>query len=584
MNKKVISSPELTLQKKNTLLQQRVLELESLLSTQSDQLNNIIQELVINEVSCRTQEMEYRQTLDSLLVGVVVHGADTQIVMSNPEASKILALTAEQMLGKESVDPRWTFISKEMSPLSIDEFPVNKVVSTMDPISNYEVGVICPERDSITWVMVNAVPLLNNSGKLEKIVVNFVDITKRVTLEKSLRQEKQRAESALDRAVAANAAKSQFIANMSHEIRTPMNAIMGMTEIVREELDDPILKKYLDKSYQSSEQLLQIINSILDFSKMEADNVTLCESQFDPKKSVKAVIDMLSHSAKKKGLVLKYEHMGILPDTLIGDVDKLTQILINLVGNAIKFTNKGNITLSLKQVPTVGFELDELVTMSVSVSDTGIGIDENQLKHVFEAFTQADETTSRSFGGTGLGLAISSHLVQLMGGNLNVQSVPGKGSVFSFELPFKTPPKSRAVEAVSTIQPEINDSILVGKRVLLVEDAEENQMVISAYLRKTGVQLSIANDGQEAIEMFRPGAFDLILMDINMPRLDGHQATQAIRAMESDTYTPIMALTALARESDSQKCYDSGMDSFLSKPVQKKVLIITMIETLTLDK
>jgi PAS domain S-box-containing protein len=391
---------------------------------------------------------------------------------------------------------------------------------------------------------------LNNSINLEK-------------LEKS----RQAAES-------ATLAKSVFLASMSHEIRTPMNVIIGMSHLIRETELSPEQREYADMVFQSSEILLSLIEDILDFSKIEAGKIELESVDFDLEKLIRKITDLLRIKATGKGLVLDTRIAPDTPRFLKGDPNRLRQIILNLVNNAVKFTEKGKITLSVENegvmTPVESVPDDSGVLLHFSISDTGIGIPENRLNRLFQPFSQADSSTTRKYGGTGLGLTISKRLVELMGGQISVESKPGKGSTFRFTAQFEK--GAELPEPVKEVKKKtiISDSRLAGLRVLLAEDNSFNQKMALIMLKKMGISADVASNGREAVEAVKHSPYDLILMDVQMPKMDGLEAARTIRNPDSGVLNPripIIAMTANNTKEDREKCLAAGMNAYLSKPV-----------------
>ena len=387
----------------------------------------------------------------------------------------------------------------------------------------------------------------------------------------SLHQTTAEATQAKQAAEAANQAKSEFLANMSHEIRTPMNGILGMSELGLKEQDPEKMRHQLKRVNQSGRLLLGIINDILDFSKIEAGKLELDPQPFRPEQIRDELHSLFKGMAEEKGLA--FNTQGEPPSActvcLYGDVQRLRQVLINLIGNAIKFTDSGSVTLKMQQLDTPATEGHSW--FEFSVTDTGIGISEAHQAKLFQAFTQADTSITRQHGGTGLGLVICERLVQLMGGEkISIQSQSGQGSVFAFCLPLRACTHEETV-AFNQAQAQRGDQHqpLAG-RVLLVEDNAINQEVVGAHLHNLGVEFVLANNGQEAVELAQQQVFALVLMDIQMPVMDGYQATRAIRAFNQEL--PIVALTAAAMVEDKNKALDAGMNDHLSKPIDPNQL------------
>ncbi len=415
------------------------------------------------------------------------------------------------------------------------------------------------------WVLTTITPILDTDGEIHRIIAIDSDVTEQKRIEQELLVAKQKAE-------ALAKTKEEFLANMSHEIRTPMNAIIGMSQLLKDTPLNDEQETYLKSLEFASENLMNIISDVLDLSKLEAGKVVLESIPFDLKKLLDGIENMFRFKATEKKIGFKFEGDEALADEYLGDPGKLNQILLNLLSNAVKFTAKGEVKLSVKVL-----EGDkDLHRICFEVTDTGIGIPEENFANIFESFKQASSTTTREFGGTGLGLTIVKRLVEQMKGEITVKSETGKGASFRIELPLKMCPSQSGsnVKKPNAINPEV----LKGKIALLVEDNELNRMVATKFLHSSGIEVKEAKNGLEGVEAAAQNGIDFILMDIQMPLMDGYEASRKIR--DAGNQIPIIAMTAHAMAEEKQRCLDAGMNDYLTKPILKDTLIEKICENI----
>ncbi len=409
--------------------------------------------------------------------------------------------------------------------------------------------------------------LFNANQRLSKLADN---------LEIKVEQRTEELERAVIKAEEASKAKSFFLANMSHEIRTPMNSIIGMSHLALNQEMNQKTKQYVNNIYENANNLLAIINDILDLSKIEAEKTELAYSVINIRDKIANILNMFSIKADKKNIQLESTIDDAIPKLLIGDPLRLRQILTNLTNNAIKFTKTGKVSLYLNGYPAN----DEHFFLSVKVVDTGIGISTENMKRLFRPFSQADASTTRKYGGTGLGLTICKKLVEMMGGEIDVTSRLGEGSCFEFHVYLKlvTDDKNQKIESVQFESQENALRILRGKKVLVVDDSEESRLLTKELLNNVNVESVLANDGNQALQILKDMSFDCILMDCEMPDINGYTATKIIRQDYGLINTPIVAMTANAMKTDIEDSLNSGMNDHISKPIDYKKLYETLIK------
>ncbi|MBN1456923.1 MAG: response regulator [Sedimentisphaerales bacterium] len=534
--------------------------------------NQMTEDLKKTTVSVETLQQEQKRFKDVVenteewIWEVDVNGLYTY---SSPIIEGILGYTPNEIVGKKHFYD--LFCPQKQAELKKAAF---EAFSKKQAFRNF-VNLNIHKNGQQVWVSTSAIPILGSEGNLIGYRGADVNITERVKAEEALKQAKKYAE-------AANSSKSLFLANMSHEIRTPMNAIVGFSDILKEEELTEEQTKYVDVISGSANALLQLINDILDFSKIEAGKLETEIIECNVGEILEHLDSMLRPNAINKHIDFGVFQCGQLPKSINSDPVRLRQCLINLVNNAIKFTEQGHVYLNVSVE-----EDDQKQYVRFDVEDTGIGIEPEKLEKIFNAFSQADGSTTRKYGGTGLGLAITKQLAELLDGKLLVNSTPGKGSTFSIIIPTGTDKndtegydKYQYVNDYNKAENDNSKPVYHGK-VLVAEDNISNQTLVKLLLKKVGLEPVLVEDGQEAVKKVQSEQFDLILMDIQMPVMTGHEATKLIR--KNGYMTPIVALTANAMKEDEAKCMEAGCDGYLSKPINRDKLYEVLNKYLVKD-
>lgn len=495
-------------------------------------------------------ESKYRSIFENAPLGILLSDSKGIIMDCNDNFVRIVGSSKEILVGMDMLNQLKDEAMKEAIRETLAGRP-----------GKYEGIYKSVTANKVTPVNIVFSAITDANGNITGSIGLVQDITERRHAEE-MRMAKEAAE-------AATKSKSEFLANMSHEIRTPMNAIIGFTHLALKTDLSPRQQDYVQKIKTSAHSLLCIINDILDFSKIEAGKFELETTDFRLPTILGHIADLFSYKAAEKGVELIIAASQEIPCALMGDPLRLEQVLINLVSNAVKFTGSGHVVIRV----TRENRISDRVHLRFSVEDTGIGMTQDQSEKLFQAFSQADTSTTRRYGGTGLGLAITRRLVELMGGEITVTSEPGKGSVFAFTVAFGM--ASEYDESVNAVQIEMQ---IIGARVLLVEDNAINQQVASEMLEGAGMQVDIASNGADAIRMVDQVKYDAVLMDIQMPEMDGYQSTQQIRKKFDHKDLPIIAMTAHAIVGYREKCIAAGMNDYISKPIDTEELFRVLVQ------
>jgi PAS domain S-box-containing protein len=540
----------------------------------------------------KSSESRFQQLLDNSDYWVWEIDTEGYFTYVNPRVESLLGYQPEELLGKTMFDLMPKLEVKRIAPL------YRKILKGKDKIVDLFNVKRHQDGDAI-YLLSNASPFFNDQGEILGYRGLDKDISKDIESEHELKKQKilleQREKElslanhtlmdktkeliiAKEKAENAVEVKSKFLANMSHDIRTPMNGILGMTHLALSTDLDQRQKNYLEKIEKSAKGLLEIINDILDLSKIEAGKLSIEKNDFNLMVSIEQVIHTVEVEAKKRGLSIAVEIDDRVEEHYYGDSLRLSQILTNLLGNAVKFTNEGEVILHI--------ETPKPNRVRFEVRDTGIGLSQEQQNNIFKSFSQADNSTTRQYGGTGLGLAISKELVEMMNGEIWCESELGVGSRFIFEIELEEGEEVEFQESNKRLIEDLKTELktLEGKHILLVEDNSINQEIVLGFLEGSGIKIECANNGAQAIEKYQsnPNGYDLILMDMQMPVMDGISATKEIR--KSNTQLPIIALTANAMKEDIIKTQEAGMNEHLQKPIDLALLYSTLLEYIPSQK
>ncbi|NCT93319.1 MAG: PAS domain S-box protein [Chitinophagaceae bacterium] len=517
-------------------------------------------ELELKESELKRRENQYRleAILENTTSPIFIKNLDGRYLMVNRRFKELLGVTDEMVINKTDYE----FSEKEAA----DQFKRtdDEVISTRKPVES-EVWIYGPEGRKNLLVI--KFPLIDHKRKIFGVSGIATDITDRVLYQQKLIEARKNAEE-------SKRMQEQFLANMSHEIRTPMNGIQGMTNLLLQTALDDQQKEFAVMIRRSVNNLLVIVNDILDFSKIKAGRLTIDKTRFQLQEILNHIRLQFDHEIAQKELSLDIQVDSDVPATLIGDPYRLNQVLINIIGNAVKFTVSGQVSLRISLVSRT----DTQVSISFQVSDTGIGIPEEKMNTIFDAFTQAGPDIARNYGGAGLGLAICKGLIDLQHGSIEARSKFGEGSIFTFILPYEC-------EIITPENSNKGSDLLRGKRFLVAEDNEVNQKLVSYVLKKVGGEVDIAGNGRAAIELLeeKGNIYDLIIMDIQMPVMDGYEATEYLRQVLK-LRTPVIAMTATALKGDQERSVEVGMNDFMLKPFDFDDLYKRLIRLLSADQ
>ena len=513
--------------------------------------------------SSNLAEILLRAVLEHTPDNIYFKDRESRFLTVNKAAAKWFgAASIEEVVGQSDFD---LFAEEHARPAYDDE---QRIIATGEPLVAFEEQEFWPDG-RVTWVSTSKMPLLDLEGNVIGTFGISRDISERKRTEQELREAKEAAE-------AASRAKSAFVANMSHEIRTPLNAVIGLTELLLDTNLDSQQHDYVQTVLESGEALLSLLNDILDFSKIESGRFELESRPFDIREVVGGTMKSLGIKAHNKGIELAWEVTSEVPRAVCGDAIRFRQILVNLVGNAVKFTDAGEVVVSVVRIGN-GTDADGKVPLHVKVRDTGVGIPEDRLAAIFEQFEQADSSTTRRFGGTGLGLTISSRLVEMMGGRLTVESMFGEGSCFEFDVHLGSAPVDW-----QPAQPADLES-LRETRVLVCDDNATNRRILLDNLTQWGMQPVESDSGEAALETFARARddgepFDLVITDVHMPEMDGIELTSRLRELSD---VPVVVLTSALRQEDFPRAKNLDIAAQLSKPVKQSELLQTVVSVLT---
>jgi PAS domain S-box-containing protein len=528
--------------------------------TQEEEINYLRQRVADLEESCRMAEKllvnraaKFKGIIDNFRLGLLEVEPSGVIIDANESFCEMSGFSIEELFGKDGGEVLLDDFEKE-------RMKVRNASRSEGEADVYELRVFNKKKETRYW-LVSAAPLLGDDGEVYGSIGIHWDITEMKQLEFELKGARYKAEE-------SSKAKAMFLANMSHEIRTPLNGIVGMAEQLAQSQLDADQRYFIDIMRSASSTLLSIINDVLDISKIESGKFSIEITPFNLNETIRRTLSIFGEKAKQTNISLDIELMDDRGIMHLGDPHRLSQVLFNIVGNAMKFTQAGYVRVT----SNLSRGENDICFVSFSIEDTGVGMDIAYLTKVFEAFTQEDASITRKFGGSGLGLSIARSIVHIMGGTIEIESEKGKGTRVNIRIPMRISNEKTKQDIV-----EMTDlqKSLKGLRILAVEDNELNRMVLQVILKKCEVVLTIAHNGQEAIKLIQEQEFDLVLMDVQMPIVDGLEATKYIRE-ELKLTTPIIGLSANAMREEVEICKQAGMNDYLVKPYSERVLVEVM--------
>lgn len=526
---------------------------------------------VLREQRLESSETLYRSLIRSMPSGVIVRNRNGKIIHYNLVVARIFGQRNDTTLSPEKLFEGLQFFTEDDDPLEVKDLPGMVCLRDGRKVRNIEIRMVRNDKSSV-WLSVNSEPLFSPG---EKTPYAMVSTFKDISITRRIREELEKTK---EEAIVANRSKSSFLANISHEIRTPLSGIMGMTEILLDGDVNADQRQQLLLMKDAEDNLLDIINKVLELSKIESGILTLRRRPFQLESCINKAVYPLYLGKKQKEIRIRIDIEEKIPEQLIGDGNSIQQVLINLVSNAIKFTDQGSIDISVRMYGDIR---EGKVPLLFMVRDTGTGIPKSEQARIFGSFQQADSSFSKLHQGTGLGLSISKQLIELMGGSIWLESVPDKGTAFFFDLDLSLPAEGGPPPVYHSDPAVLHTA--TARNILLVEDNPLNQQSVSYFLKEMGHFCSLADNGEDALELLRKNDFDLVLMDVHMPGMNGIEATLRIRQGGEERIRkdiPIIALTAYAMKNEMEKILQSGMNGYVSKPVNREQLFHEIEKTI----